>query len=374
MEPDWIRSVVDADAFEHEQRCLSHVWTFLGLTVDVANDGDWLTASIATRSVFVQRFGGELRGFENLCAHRFYPLRNGARGNGRLICEFHHWQYDSEGRAVAIPHARELFDAVPAELCARLNRVEIATCGTLIFGRFAAPGVDLSLEDFLGEGLPFLHAASQIKARPQYLNRTVAANWRLCMHVTLDDYHVPAVHPTSMGRSAYVQRQNITYKAFGLHSSLLSTARTGAFERLLEGCRKGTYRPTHYVIFQITPNLTVLLIRVDFSFFYGVIVVYDALRHDRTNQRAWLFPAPFVGPYQWLRKLTDPVRKPIVRRLAQRILCEDNRVCERLQETARQMRSAPRLGRLEERIDWFENSYRQLIAEGEARMRSAEER
>ena len=43
-------------------------------------------------------------------------------------------------------------------------------------------------------------------------------------------------------------------------------------------------------------------------------------------------------------------------------------VCERLQQAATHMQGLPRLGQLEERIEWFEESYRQLIAEGEARM------
>jgi phenylpropionate dioxygenase-like ring-hydroxylating dioxygenase large terminal subunit len=371
MEADWSRSIVDADAFQHEQRCLAHVWTFLGLTVDVANDGDWITGSIATRSVFVQRFGAELRGFENLCAHRFYPLRHGAKGNGPLICGYHHWQYDSEGRAVGIPHARELFGALPQELGARLNRVELAVCGTLIFGRFPAPGLDQPLEDFLGEGLPFLQAASHIKGHLHFLSYDVEANWRLCVHISLDDYHSPAVHPLSFGREGYLRRNNITYRRFGPHNAFLSTSRADAFESLLERCRKGTYRPTHYSIFNVAPNLFVVLSRIDFAFFYGVILVYDAVRHDRTTLRAWVYPAQFPIRQLWLRKLTDPVRAPIVSRFADRIFREDNIVCERLQQAARHMQGLPRLGSLEERIVWFEESYCQLIAEGEARMVAA---
>src|SRR6187399_1401566 len=82
---DWARPLVDAAAFAAEQARLAHVWTFLGITADLARDGDWMTASLATRSVFVQRFGRELRGFENLCVHRFYPLRTARRGNGPMV-------------------------------------------------------------------------------------------------------------------------------------------------------------------------------------------------------------------------------------------------------------------------------------------------
>jgi hypothetical protein len=73
---DWARTLIGPREFCREQSRLAHTWTFLGLTKDVAGDGDWFRASLATRSVFVQRFGPELKGFENRWAHRSYPLRN----------------------------------------------------------------------------------------------------------------------------------------------------------------------------------------------------------------------------------------------------------------------------------------------------------
>jgi hypothetical protein len=60
---DWARTLTDPREFRREQSLLAHTWTFLGLTKDVAGDGDWFRASLATRSVFVQRFRAELKGF-----------------------------------------------------------------------------------------------------------------------------------------------------------------------------------------------------------------------------------------------------------------------------------------------------------------------
>jgi phenylpropionate dioxygenase-like ring-hydroxylating dioxygenase large terminal subunit len=149
---NWPQTLVDAEAFRREQNELSRVWTFLGLARDVARDGDWFRASLATRSVFVQRFGDELKCFENRCAHRSFPLRTSDKGNGAIVCGFHHWRYDRDGRAVGIPMCQELFGTLPRELDARLNQVEIATCGELIFGRFAGPRANESLEQFRRHG------------------------------------------------------------------------------------------------------------------------------------------------------------------------------------------------------------------------------
>jgi phenylpropionate dioxygenase-like ring-hydroxylating dioxygenase large terminal subunit len=363
---NWAQCIVEPDAFRHEQKRLAHVWTFLGLTSDVGKDGDWFKASIATRSVFVQRFGAELRGFENLCVHRRYPLRHADRGNGPIVCGYHHWHYDGEGRAVGIPLCRELFDATPQELGARLNRLELATCGRLIFGRFPAPGATETLEEFLGDGLAILQAASQTGGRTQFLQSVVEANWRLCFHITLDDYHAVAVHPSTLGRGGYVHRKDIGYFRFGLHSAFLNTAEPQAFEKMAAACRDGAFRPSCYCIFQVVPNMLMVLFRPDAQFWYCLVQVYDPVRHDRSLLRAWLSPAPFATRHAWLRRLTDPVRVPIVRYYVGKIFREDNLVCERLQKASHQIDAAPLLGKLEERIEWFEESYRSLIEAGES--------
>lgn len=129
--PAWARSLIDPASFEHEQTRLGQIWTLLGVATDVANDGDWFRTVLGGRSIFVQRFGEDLRGFENVCAHRFYPLRTKDKGNGLIRCGFHHWQYSKDGLAVGIPKCQELYGVSPRELDARLKPVEIATYGSL---------------------------------------------------------------------------------------------------------------------------------------------------------------------------------------------------------------------------------------------------
>jgi nitrite reductase/ring-hydroxylating ferredoxin subunit len=199
----WPETLFDEAAFRREQTQLARVWTFLGHTWDVAKDGDWFRATIATRSVFVQRFGDELRGFENRCVHRSYPLRTKDKGNGAIRCGFHHWRYDADGRAVEIPQCEQLFGTTPQEMGARLNRVQIATCGALIFGRFQALGDNETLEDYLGEAFPIFQAMWPPAVKPQFLTGPVKANWRLCFQIAVEDYHVVAVHKGMFGKDGY---------------------------------------------------------------------------------------------------------------------------------------------------------------------------
>jgi phenylpropionate dioxygenase-like ring-hydroxylating dioxygenase large terminal subunit len=366
---NWARSMTDPQAFRHEQERLAQVWTFLGLTSDLAKDGDWFRASLATRSVFVQRFGDDIRGFENRCAHRGYPLRNADKGSGPILCGFHHWRYDQAGRALGIPLCEELYGVIPREIDARLTPIEVATCGTLVFGRFAAPGATESLEDFLGLGFPILAAMSQMPTVPTYVSNSVKANWKLCLHITFDDYHGVAVHPDTFGKLGYLRRYNITYARFGdaraLHSASISHPDPQALEKMAAECRDGTFRSAYYRIFQIMPNFILSHFRSDRQFWYCVVEQYVPIAHDRSVLRAWLYPAPFPADRTPLdertRPLTDPIRRLMVAHYFRKIAREDHAVCERLQEIAHQIDAPPIIGALEERIVWFEESYRRLM-------------
>jgi phenylpropionate dioxygenase-like ring-hydroxylating dioxygenase large terminal subunit len=381
---DWARSITDRQEFRREQDRLSHVWTFLGLTSDAARDGDWFRSSLATRSVFVQRFGDELKGFENRCVHRGYPLRNDDKGNGPIVCGFHHWRYDQSGRALGIPNCEELYGVIPRELDARLNPIEVATCGSLVFGRFppaeavgAPPGATESLEDFLGLGFPILAAMSRMPAAPIYVSNPVKANWKLCLHITFDDYHGVAVHPATFGKFGYVRRRNITYARFGLHSCSINHPDPQALEKMAAECRDGTFRSAYYRIFQIMPNLILSHFRSDGQFWFCVVEQYVPIAHDRSQLRAWLYPAPFPADRspreKRMRLLTDPIRRLAVPRYFRKIAREDHAVCERTQEIAHQLGEPPIIGALEERIVWFEESYRRLM-EGAASATTTAER
>lgn len=362
---NWAQALLDPQAFRDEQRRLAHAWTFLGLAGDVAHDGDWFRASIATRSVFVQRFGEELRGFENVCAHRFYPLRREARGTGPVVCGFHGWHYNRDGRVVGAPICSMVFGKLPHELGRRLRPIEVATCGSMIFGRFRSPQAAQSLEEYLGDAFPILQAISKVTARPLYVERPIRAHWKLNLHITLDDYHGPTVHPTTLGRHGWLPSLSMRrYFRLGANSAYLFTDDEHCFDKLLTGCRTGTYRSEHFFVFQILPNLVVAHVDADRPFWYCNIMQYLPVAPDRTTFRSWSYPAPFAAELSWLartaRPMTDLFRHPIYLHYFKRVVNEDATACERIQETAHQIDRAPMLGALEERIGWFEDSLRNL--------------
>jgi len=365
--PVWARSLIDPTAFEHEQTRLGQVWTLLGVVTDVANDGDWFRTLLGGRSIFVQRFCEDLRGFENVCAHRFYPLRTKDKGNGPIRCGFHHWQYNKDGLAVGIPKCQEIYGVSPRELDARLKSIEIATCGILIFGRFPTAEKAETLEQFLGVGFDILQTMCSLKGTLYRLFSNIAANWKLGFHITLDDYHIVAVHPDTFGKRGYLPTEDVHYHRFGQHSAFFSGADGGTVEKMAADCRCGSYRPPDYRILQFFPNLVVVHFQAARSWFV-LIQQYVPIRFDHTQLRSWYFRAPFPPVdngwlHRVLRRAAAPWLPFVVPFYIRKITAEDNRVCEQLQQIASQIHSFPILSRYEERIAWFEEAYAAAMGE-----------
>ena len=362
---NWPGALIDPELFRAEQDRLAHVWTFLGFTHDVCRDGDWFRATIATRSVFVQRFDEELRGFENRCAHRSFPLRNEDRGNGPILCAFHHWHYDKNGAAIGIPQCMRLFACTPSELGARLTPIEIATCGNFVFGRFYGASDSKSLVEFLGEGFEILKAISNTASPPQRIVRQVNANWRLCYHANVEDYHPPTVHPGTFGKHGYPNPENIGYYRFGWHSAFFSPGKPDGLVRMSAECKSGSWQSENYRVLHLFPDLTVSHYRAHWGNWYIAVVQYAPVSEGRSTMRAWFYPAPFPSDATWYDRLTRPVTN-LFRRYAMKyfvawVLGQDNVICEELQSIAQQQSPTPMLGALEERLLWFEAAYSELM-------------
>ena len=121
----------DAAQFERDKveifypswQCVCHV-------SEVARPGDYACFTIVDEKVFVIRDReGVLRAYYNLCRHRGHPLLNGSGNTGKtLVCPYHAWGYDLEGRVINVPGA----STEEAEACLgmQLRAIRVAEyCG-----------------------------------------------------------------------------------------------------------------------------------------------------------------------------------------------------------------------------------------------------
>lgn len=164
----------------------------------------------------------EIRVFLNRCPHRGVALLDtdrSARDCRRLVCPYHGWTYDLNGRLLAA--AREGDFLEPFHRCDwPLQELRCKEEGPLIW---VALGDDpLPLEQQLDL---VISEAGNLWRQPRKLlarrRRPLACNWKLAHDNTLDDYHVAIAHPTTLHREQGPVR---AYRhVLSRHGSLLAT-------------------------------------------------------------------------------------------------------------------------------------------------------
>jgi choline monooxygenase len=178
-------------------RLFLRAWHPVALTNDLARDGDFLTLELLGRPLILRRAEGRLHAYLNVCSHRHCMLTELPRGNSpTLVCQYHGWEYRSCGKVDKVPDGGcfKPFDRDNAAL--RVFPVE--TCGELVFVRLSAEGDDL--RTWLGQWHDRVAAAF---AAPYKCNWRYATgfdcNWKIPVENTVETYHLPLVHPTTLG-------------------------------------------------------------------------------------------------------------------------------------------------------------------------------
>lgn len=368
--PNWAKALSDDAYFAHEQACLGEVWTFLGFENDIPNVNDWFRATLGGRSIFIQRFKDGLKAFENICPHRFNQIRCEDKGNGHVVCSFHHWQFNSKGDAAGVPKCKEYYGKTPTEIGARLNPVELSVCGGFIFGRF---GSGDSLQTWLGDGYDVLNYAAKDSELAGVADFEVNANWRLMMQISLDDYHAAAVHPTTFGKDGFLNKKGFRYSRLGAHSALVMGMQFSTADSVVNACQMQQFylQKEDYIIFQLFPTFVVAFIHATqlFGDDYAYVLIQHFIPHARNKTRfhTRFFLMPFKQQGSLLRRLYRRLAIPVVNRLFKhymvRVNTEDNQICENIQKVSHQIQGDMLPSALEERLGWFEEVYAKYVTD-----------
>jgi nitrite reductase/ring-hydroxylating ferredoxin subunit len=206
----------DPQRFEAERRAVFREQPLIvGLSRDLPEPGSLRRFDDAGASILLVRGSdGRVSGFLNLCRHRGARLVESCERRRRIVCPFHGWSYDLDGRLVGIPVARafEDFDRNTHGLI----RVPVAEWGGLLFAIARAGEDAIDVPAHLGPIAELIAALDLANAEPlREVRLGVAANWKLALDTFCEPYHVPALHPTTLAPSIvpYVA----TYDDYGLH-------------------------------------------------------------------------------------------------------------------------------------------------------------
>lgn len=106
------------------EHIFSKQWCCVGRVQDFAKTGAYLATEIAGEPVIVVGDGGgAIRAFSNICRHRSARLLEGCGEAKRIVCPYHAWTYDLEGRLQTFTFMGENFS--PGGVCLPEFRIEI---------------------------------------------------------------------------------------------------------------------------------------------------------------------------------------------------------------------------------------------------------
>jgi len=172
-------------------------WIVAGRDEEIAEVGDWRLVRIGTQSIVLLRDEHRtLRAFHNTCRHRGSILCRDDAGHfarRRIVCPYHSFTYDLDGRLIATPRRMATPDFDPADF--PLFEVAADTWGGFAFVNLAgreAPPLREALDGHPGRfaryGFERLRIGKRIVA-------DVHANWKLLVENFSECFHCPPMHP-----------------------------------------------------------------------------------------------------------------------------------------------------------------------------------
>jgi p-cumate 2,3-dioxygenase subunit alpha len=194
---------VSPDVLERERRAVfDKCWVYVGHGSEVAAPGDFRTRDVADRPIlFCRDREGTVRAFLNSCRHRGALTCTKREGNARLFqCMYHGWVYDTQGRLKTVPGEDAYgphFDKDKLGLVAVPRLAQYRDFWFLSFD----PAVE-ELETYLAGAKDYLDLITEQSpsGRMQVISGTqeyeIAANWKLLVENSVDDYHLPTAHLT----------------------------------------------------------------------------------------------------------------------------------------------------------------------------------
>lgn len=156
-------------------------------------NGDFIKLQVLDEEVVVFNDQGDIVAFDNRCPHRGARMYTEASGNQAATCGYHGWTY-AAGRVI-VPRPEEFSQCDLAT--ADLRRWQTDWIGDFLFvGKHPRQALDVQL----GQTRPILEDISFGVAGRHDMNAyEFECDWRIALENALEPYHVPLIHPTSLG-------------------------------------------------------------------------------------------------------------------------------------------------------------------------------
>ena len=185
----------DSAIFAREaERVFFRTWQFAGHVSQLAKPCDYFALRLIDQGLFLMRGGeGEIRAFYNVCQHRAHELVQGAGSLRGIVCPYHAWSYEIDGRLKRARNSDKVEGFDKSAICLSQVRVE-SFCGFLFVNldgeapsmAEAFPEVEAGLRDYLPK-LDRLQPVEWIAVDEQ-------CNWKVTVENYSECYHCGVAH------------------------------------------------------------------------------------------------------------------------------------------------------------------------------------
>jgi len=216
----------DAAHFALErERFWSQMWLYAAHVDQVSEPGRFIVWENGSAPILIIRGDDhKIRAFYNTCQHRGAPVAREASGmaGNRLVCGYHGWSYDRQGKLLAVTESRDWQDIT--RRCIGLDEIRCEVFGGWIFVNES--GSSESLEEFLQPITRFLTHLPLSELRLMHRSVVeVECNVKLLIDNFLEVYHFKLLHPRTTDKIFDSTGSNMHLWRNG-HSMMLSPNRS----------------------------------------------------------------------------------------------------------------------------------------------------
>ncbi len=324
LPPDCYHSQAAYDA--EVKHIFTKEWNCVGRVEDIPNPGDYFTKDIITEPVLVARDGdGVIRAMLNVCRHRGCKVVENAGTVKNFKCPYHGWLYALNGELRGAPEFKETVGFDKSTFGLKPVRCEI------------------------WEGFIFVNLDPEATSlADRYIHRwrfELKCNWKTYVENYIEAYHVPWVHAETLGATAaslkkVIYHPDITEQQWDLiltpgpsmtlHPSHVPQFRQAEKVKQLPDKYRGLPVWAGYPGFAVIPMLDCTLWHTILPLGPDTMEIVVGIAFPPETGKAYLEGDEKV------RELCDAYA-----RNQEKIMGEDNDICERQQLGLKAQRAAP---------------------------------
>jgi phenylpropionate dioxygenase-like ring-hydroxylating dioxygenase large terminal subunit len=227
--PGW--AYRDAEFLEAEKECVfAASWQIICHLNDIPNPGDYHTLDfLGEPLVAVRGLDGAVRAFFNVCRHRAARMLDGSSGRcaGRIVCPYHAWTYDLQGRLAGVPHRDEFSEF-------SLERYGLKAVDTEVYKGFVFVRLKPGLPSVAEMLMPYeselaAYRLEELQPLGRVTLRTRRVNWKNVTDNYSDGMHISVAHPgltRLFGQSYGIEAKPWVDKMFGYLRDVPSAQRS----------------------------------------------------------------------------------------------------------------------------------------------------